>query len=557
MLITLWGNGAQAAKLSGLGAQHGTEFLVKFHTPRTTIAAERFAAIYGGHRRAGIAEIGVQVLRFPATADHRALLARLQADPAVVYAEPNAIATTDATPNDPGYPNQWGLAQIQAPQSWDIQSGSVGVVIAIVDTGIDSQHPELSSKSVQGWNFDASSPSYNTAATADDNGHGTHVAGIAAAATNNSLGVAGTCPNCLLMPVKVLGANSNGTYDAVASGIIYAADRGARIINLSLSGPIFSQALQDAVNYAASRGALLIAAAGNNSTNAAMYPAALPNVMAVAATNSDDLRAGFSNFNSYISVAAPGVGIYSTSWSPTNGSTYISMNGTSMSTPFVAGLAGLLAAQDGNRTSAVLRGLIETSADDLDLPGWDQDTGYGRINALRALSGRITGVATDATSGAALANVQVEALQGGQIKATTTTQSNGAYALPLLPPGTYDLRASLLGYTSATRAGVIVRSGQETANVALTLKRTGALAGKVVTSSGRKPLAGVTVQAIQSGQVRGSATTDSYGNYQLANLAAGTYDVRAAATGYQTQTRAAVVINAGQTTTGINFSLSR
>jgi hypothetical protein len=127
----------------------------------------------------------------------------------------------------------------------------------------------------------------------------------------------------------------------------------------------------------------------------------------------------------------------------------------------------------------------------------------------------------------------------------------------MLLPGTYDLRAALPGYTGATRTGIVVRSGQETANVALTLKRNGALTGKVVTSSGRKPLAGATVQAIQSGQVRGSATTDSYGNYQIANLAAGSYDVRASATGYLNQTRAGVVINAGQTTTGINFSLSR
>lgn len=549
--------GLAAAALVAPAVGDGPELLVKFHVPHTPVAAQRFAAAYGGEQRRAISRIGVHVLRFGATSDQRGLLTQLRANPAVAYAEPNARATTATVPNDPGYPHQWGLAQTQASQAWDIQTGHAGIVIAIVDTGVDPQHPDLVGKSMPGWNFDASSASYETAATADDNGHGTHVAGIAAVATNNSVGVAGSCPGCQFMPVKVLGTSGNGTYDAVAAGIIYAADHGARIINLSLSGPTFSYALQDAVKYAASRGALLVAAAGNHSSDMIMYPAALPNVLAVAATDSADRRASFSNFNTYISVAAPGVGVYSTSWSSAQGSTYTTLSGTSMSTAMVAGLAGLLAAQDGSRTSAALRTLIETTADDLDLPGWDQDTGHGRINLLRPLAGRIRGAVTDATSGAALASARVEALQGGQVAATTTTQPDGTYTLPLLRPGTYDLRATLPGYTSATRTGVIAQSGQETAGIALALKRTGAVAGKVVTSSGRKPLAGALVLAVQVGQVQGSATTDAYGNYQIASLAAGTWELRVSATGYQSQTRTGVMIDPGQTTAGINFTLLR
>jgi hypothetical protein len=379
------------------------------------------------------------------------------------------------------------------------------------------------------------------------------VAGISAAATNNALGVSGTCPNCAVMPVKVLGGDGSGTYDAVASGIIYAADHGAKIINLSLGGTTPSQTLQDAATYAYNQGALVVAAAGNDGTNVATYPAALSNVMAVAATDSTDQRAPFSNYNAYISVAAPGVDIYSTYWSGTSGSTYAYLSGTSMATPLVAGLAGLLASQDASRTNATLRTLIEQSADDVDVPGWDQNTGYGRINVARALSAAISGKVTDAITGATLVNAQVDALQAGQVKATTTTPGDGAYHLLYLPAGTYDVRVTLPGYTPQTRTGVVATGGHEAANVDFALTRVGAITGKVM--SGRKALAGATVQAMQGTQIAGRTTTDAYGSYQLANLPSGTYSVVAAATGYQSQTKTGIVVNPGQTTTGVNFSL--
>lgn len=536
-------------------AGNEVEVLVKFQARQSKATVERFVASYGGRSRAEIARIGVHVLSFPLPA-HVGILTRLRADPQVLYAELNGVATIAGLPDDPYYPNQWGLAKIQASQGWDVQTRVVNVVIAIIDTGVDSHHPELRGKLTSGWNYDATSPGYNTADAMDTNGHGTHVAGIAAAPTNNALGVAGTCPSCVIMPIKVLGANNSGTYDAVASGVIFAADHGATIINMSVSGTTFSQALYDAVSYAADRGALVIAAAGNNGTNVVTYPASFPNVLAVAATDSTDQRAAFSNYNTYVSVAAPGSGIYSTLWSSTAGSTYGYKNGTSMATPFVAGLAGLLAAHDPGLTTTQLRAVIEQTADDLGTRGWDAYTGYGRINVARALSGAIAGSVTQATTGVALMAVQVDVFQAGQLKGSTTTDSLGRYRIGMLQPGTYDLHVKLNGYTSRMEIDVLVRVGQESV-VNLPLHSVGAIIGKVTTASNRKAIAGATVQAVQGSQVIASATTDTAGGYSIPNLDAGTYDMRATAIGYLSQSTSNIVVHSGQTTANVNFALTR
>jgi thermitase len=318
----------------------------------------------------------------------------LQRDPNVLYAEPNYIAFAfDTVPNDSGYANQWGLPKIDAPAAWDITTASQDVVIAVVDTGIDLDHPDFScpGKLATGRNFVNPGAPPN-----DDHGHGTHVAGIAAACTNNATGVAGVAWGARLMPVKVLDSRGSGTYEQVANGITYAADQGADVINLSLGGVDSNSTLSDAVQYAHDRGALVIAAAGNCGSgcwiggqyyyNPLFYPAVYPASLAVAATDSNDSWASFSEHHSYVDVAAPGVGIYSTLLSG-----YGYLDGTSMATPYVSGLAALIRSLNPGIPPDQVRDIIQDTAIDLETPpgqggpGKDDYTGYGRINAARAL----------------------------------------------------------------------------------------------------------------------------------------------------------------------------
>jgi subtilisin family serine protease len=266
--------------------------------------------------------------------------------------------------------------------------GSSWPIIAIVDTGVDRTHPDLASKVLPGWNF----VSGNSDAS-DDFGHGTHVAGIAAAVSNNVTGVAGIAWQNPILPVKVLDSQGSGTYDAIANGIIYAADRGASVINLSLGGFYGSTTLSQACQYAYQKGCVLVAAAGNNDSTLIQYPAAYPTVIAVGATDQDDGKAWFSNYGRQLSVTAPGVDILSTTpMAPVTLNTlygyatqYDSLSGTSMACPHVAGVAGLLLSVNPNLGPDNVRHLLQRTALDLGELGWDELFGYGRIQADAAV----------------------------------------------------------------------------------------------------------------------------------------------------------------------------
>ncbi len=323
-----------------------------------------------------IEDLNIFVLTIP-SGKIAATINSLQICSNVRYVEPNYIATiADTVPSDPDWGRQYGLTAIRAPQGWDLSTGSTAVTIAIVDTGIDLSHPDLSSKIVPGYDFvhDDSIPQ-------DDNGHGTHAAGIAAAASNNGIGIAGVSWGARVMPIKVLNSSGNGTFANVSSGIVWATDHGAQIINLSLGGSSPSQTLQDAVDYAYSKGVLVIASAGNSGSGNVLYPARYPNVIAVAATDSADNHAGFSNYGPEVDLAAPGVMIYST-WL---GGGYQNDSGTSMSAPFVSGLAAVLWGLPRNGTPDVVAGEMENSALDLGAPGRDDLYGYGLIQVDRAI----------------------------------------------------------------------------------------------------------------------------------------------------------------------------
>jgi thermitase len=318
----------------------------------------------------------------------------LRALPGVRYVEPNYLAFAFATPNDPYFSQQYGPQRIQANLAWDIWQPQRTVYIAIIDTGIDSNHPDLTNKmrrhsngAVYGWNT-----LNNTTNALDDNGHGTHCAGIAAAEINNGVGIAGVAawnPNVAnsrayvqLMPVKVLSSSGSGSLDAVARGITWAADNGAHILSLSLGAGSGAQQLQDAVNYAWTRGCLVVAAAGNGGSSSPQYPAYYTNCIAVAATDSSDRLASFSQYGSWVDIAAPGVGILST----IPNSRYASYDGTSMACPHVAGAAAVLWSHNPSLTNAQLRAALETNVDPYQpLSGRTLAPNAGRVNVYRAL----------------------------------------------------------------------------------------------------------------------------------------------------------------------------
>ncbi|MFQ6057680.1 MAG: S8 family peptidase [Anaerolineae bacterium] len=355
-----------------------------------------------------IPQLGVMALAVP-QGQELAILEDLGRDPLVAYAELDHMARALGTPNDPRWPEQWNMALIRADLAWEVVTDTRSIVIALLDTGLDLDHPDLRARvwtnpgevpgngldddgngkvdDVHGWHFyqvcsySGCWPGENNNVQ-DEDGHGTHVAGIAAAEANNGIGVAGLAWGAALMPVKVMEDTYIGAwYFDIAAGMVYAADNGAAIINLSLGGEEPGQTLEEAVAYAHQRGVLVVAAAGNDD-GPILYPAAYAPVLAVGATDPSDQRAGFSNYGPQLDVMAPGVDILST-WPRVGG--YFRRTGTSMAAPHVAGLAALVWAADPHLTPDQVATVIQFTAIDLGDPGPDEYHGYGRIDAYAAV----------------------------------------------------------------------------------------------------------------------------------------------------------------------------
>lgn len=288
------------------------------------------------------------------------------------------------TNNDPALQNSfqsYGLQNTYTKEGWAIEGGSKTTVIAILDTGLDMDNPEFSGRIAQGYDFinDDLDPD-------DDNGHGTHVSGIAAASYANEIGTAGVCHGCSIMPVKVLDENNAGDWFAVAQGIVYATNTGADIINLSLGSAQSSSTVRAAIQYAQEHGTLIVAAAGNLQSNKPFYPAAYDGVIAVGATKLNNELWNLSNYGSYITVVAPGDNIYSTAVNGGSRQAELgTQSGTSMAAPYVTGLAGLLMSQNPDRTAQELMDIIVETAIDLGDSGADNQFGNGLINVLAAL----------------------------------------------------------------------------------------------------------------------------------------------------------------------------
>jgi thermitase len=352
--------------------------MVRLDPAAPIYAVEQCLRAAGATRSRRIAQLSVSRLKVPAGRTAEAI-DRLKACPGVIYAEPNyVVSAAETIPDDTFWSNQYGLRAIRAPQGWDLAAGSSAVTIAVVDSGVDLAHVDLAGKILPGYDF-----INNDAVPQDDFylSHGTHVAGIAAAITDNGTGVAGVSWGARLLPVKVLDSSGNGTSAGVAEGITWAVDHGAQVINLSLGGPDPSTVLEDAVNYAYGQGVVVVAAAGNFGTNAPFYPASYAHVIAVAATDSSNNRYANSDFGSWVDLAAPGVSVFST----LRNNTYGNLTGTSMASPFVAGLAAILRGLPGNTSPDQIEQQLETTALDLGTAGRDDLFGYGLIQADAAI----------------------------------------------------------------------------------------------------------------------------------------------------------------------------
>jgi subtilisin family serine protease len=379
------------------------------------------------------------LLRFAHSFDANALITRLNHAPGIVYAEPNRERQLLRLPNDEGVDRQWSLAVIQAFDAWSITTGS-DIIIAILDTGVSPSHPDLSSRTLTGFDF-----VNNDDDPRDDDGHGTFTAGVAAAEGDNGIGAAGICWRCRILPVKVLNRRGRGNDAAIAAGIRFAVDRGARIISMSFGGPDDSRVLRESVAYALERDVLLVAASGNGQAdgNLPNYPAAYPGVLAVSATGPDDAITGFSTTGDFVALAAPGVGVWSTLWRRTTGDTYGFADGTSAACPHVAGAAALVWTVRPELSARQVAEVLMLGADDRGAPGKDPAYGYGRLNLLRAvqvaldpnlltrsrIEGVVQSVAPDQTT---------IVLSAGQ---ETRPDTGGFYRFDNLPAGRYTVIA--------------------------------------------------------------------------------------------------------------------
>ena len=368
---------AQAGAL--LGEHHPTTLLVKVaagHDPQRI------------HRRAGFAvlnrirPLGIDVVRVP-EGGIVAALRRYGEMPAVDYAEPNYILRLAAMPNDDMAPDQYALRSIRAPRAWQRYGrpwrARGGARIAIIDSGIDRLHPEFAGR-ITHCRSGLAGIGAAVPGCQDVQVHGTHVTGIAAAAANNSIGIAGVAFDAEIMALQAFNTSGQALNADVLAAMVYAAQNGADVANYSFGGRTDSQAQRDAVRLAARRGIVQVAAAGNTGTAGVDFPARLGRVIAVAATDDNDARAGFSSFGRTVELAAPGDLVLST----VPGSVlYMRMSGTSMAAPHVAGLAALLRAK--GYTPAQTRRRLRTSARDLGPEGRDREFGYGLVNAARSL----------------------------------------------------------------------------------------------------------------------------------------------------------------------------
>lgn len=400
LLVTLAGCGAPLSQQTTLPKSYNlsqSEFRADGVSKRRiaigmqgTTDASKLASRYGLRIINSIPSIKSAVFEVPENTTPEKLIAKLKQSEKLAFAQPINLVKNERSVNDPQAKDQYHLNLTNALQAWDVTMGEKSTVIAVVDSGIDPNHPDLAGKVVAKY----------SALTKDDNirdgdGHGTHTAGIAAAMANNNEGVAGMAPQCGLMIVKVLDDKGNGAEDAIAEGITWAADHGAKVISMSFGLYKRSPLIEAALQHALDKDVVLVASAGNgekatNATDAPHVPSTYAGVLEVTSTDKKDNHDIWSNFGSCAFLCAPGVNVLSTmpTYQVAKGGTlnYGLMSGTSMAAPCVAGVVGLIRSKHPDWNREQVADALKNSAHDLGMPGHDCMYGYGRVDAFKALS---------------------------------------------------------------------------------------------------------------------------------------------------------------------------
>jgi thermitase len=355
--------------------------------PMPGLPAAQFEKILqpiGAQKKSSIKGIGVFVVSVPAGAEVKVVQA-LSRNPHIKFAELDRVLPPSLTPDDPQYANEWHLPDIGATTAWNSSIGT-GVTIAILDSGVDPTHPDLQAALVPGYNFYD-----NNTNTTDVYGHGTEVAGAAAAIGNNGIGVAGVAFTSKIMPIRVTDTSGYGYYSLIASGLTWAADHGARVANISFQGAAGSSTILSAAQYMRNAGGVVVVGAGNTGTLES-YPASTA-VTAVTAVDGSNNVTSWSSYGSFVDVAAPGVSICTTKM----GGGYGCVSGTSVASPVTAGVYALMmAVQPGLQPSQLDSDLFST-AKDLGASGWDQYYGSGLVQADAAVQAAMSTVTSDTT----------------------------------------------------------------------------------------------------------------------------------------------------------------
>lgn len=355
--------------------------------PRAGLPAKALAHILKEHKGKAkkIGQSDLYIVDIPEYSEESVITA-LNQHPYLKYVEPDYIFYSSLTPNDPYFGGAWHLSKTEAAAAWDLSQGA-GITIAILDTGVDSTHPDLAGKIVPGWNFYD-----NNSSTVDVNGHGTAVAGAAAASSNNGVGVTAMAGQSKIMPVRIASPEATAYGSTIAQGLTWAADQGVRVANISYANVPASSTIINAAQYMKNKGGLVIVAAGNGGKDEGFTPTT--SMIPVSATNATDNKTSWSSFGNYVALSAPGIDI----WTTYRNSLYGTAWGTSLASPVVAGTVALMMAANTKLGSTEIESLLFSTAKDLGSAGRDPYYGYGRVNAAAAVQAAKSNItATDTT----------------------------------------------------------------------------------------------------------------------------------------------------------------